>query len=36
MWSGLQPIGLAGGGFVMPDDLDASLSDDVLRDFGAA
>jgi antitoxin (DNA-binding transcriptional repressor) of toxin-antitoxin stability system len=31
--SGLRPIGLAKGEFVMPDDFDAPLPDEILDDF---
>ena len=29
----LRPIGLAEGELVVPDDFDAPLSEDILRDF---
>jgi len=29
----LRPFGLAAGEFVVPDDFDAPLPDDILRDF---
>jgi len=29
----LRPIGLAEGEFVVPDDFDAPLPEDILRDF---
>ena len=29
----LRPIGLAEGEFVVPDDFDALLPEDILRDF---
>lgn len=29
-----RPFGLAAGTFVVPDDFDGPLKDDVLRDFG--
>ncbi|MBW3543846.1 MAG: type II toxin-antitoxin system prevent-host-death family antitoxin [Planctomycetes bacterium] len=31
--SGPRPFGLAAGAFVVPDDFDAPLPDDVLREF---
>lgn len=31
--TGLRPFGLAAGEFVVPDDFDAPLSEDTLRDF---
>jgi antitoxin (DNA-binding transcriptional repressor) of toxin-antitoxin stability system len=33
---GPRPIGLAAGQFIVPDDFDAPLPDDVLRDFEGA
>lgn len=31
--AGLRPFGLAAGEFVVPDDFDAPLSEDILRGF---
>jgi prevent-host-death family protein len=30
----LRPFGLCAGAFTVPDDFDASLPDEILRDFG--
>lgn len=32
--NGLRPFGLCAGEFVVPDDFDEPLPDDVLREFG--